>query len=138
MSLSVRKCKLFLKLKTIVCYFLFNMEPKKHKQFYIAGLKDYCHTIGEIFWKKKGQNTIIYYAGEMGNYLLCLWPLHHVVLKLVTLYLEFIKFWSPLTLHLVNKFTSASTQICPLQSSQNIYRSWMSHVLPPNSQVLCS
>lgn len=39
-------------------------------QFYTADLKDYYDVLGETIWKKKGQNTIMYYARKVGNYLL--------------------------------------------------------------------
>ena len=52
--------------------FLSKVEPEGHKPFYIAGLKDYCDILGKTFRKKKGQNTIMYYAREAGSYLLYL------------------------------------------------------------------
>lgn len=56
----------------IVCYFLSKVEPKRHTQFYTADLKDYYDVLGETIWKKKGQNTIMYYARKVRNYLLYL------------------------------------------------------------------
>lgn len=67
------------------------MEPKRHKQFYTVGLKDYCDILSEAICKIKGQNTMKYNARKVGNYLLYLQPLPNVVLKLVALHFQFRK-----------------------------------------------
>lgn len=59
-------------MKIIVCYFLSEVEPKKRKQFYIAGLKDDCDILGETFSKIKEQNAIMYYERKVNNSLLYL------------------------------------------------------------------
>lgn len=134
----MRKCKWFLKLKIIVCYFLSKVEPKSHKQFYTAGLKDYCDVLGETIWKKKGQNTIMYNARKVGNYLLYLQRPHNVVLRIVTLYFQFTKILITIDPPFSNKF--ASPQYSKITSPHWLERLHiMGHpCAPTKSQTLCS
>lgn len=58
-------------MEIIVHYFLSEVQQKRHKQFYIAGLKDDCDIqLSEIFRKKRGQNNVMYYERKVHNYLL--------------------------------------------------------------------
>lgn len=56
-------------IKIIVYYFLSKEQQKRHKHFYIAGLKDDSDVLGESFWKKKVQSTVMY-SRKVHNYLL--------------------------------------------------------------------